>query len=190
MNKNNIDIDLTNGGFFNDEFISNIIPVSKSFKLEIIDIQGFSTIVACNLIVDINKNPPKIEDLTKNIKDNYSKLMIEEIIKTNYKNNFIDRSSSDNTINILSNSINNIDQDYLILNYNNLISILIDITQNFSEEKISELYDILKKIVNNIDSLLNDLSKIEKLNKVFDNLNTKLGSILGKLYNFINFLIY
>ena len=189
LNKNDIYFDLTNGGFSNNNFTTNVLPVSKNFILEIIDSKGLSTIVNCNANVNINKelNENKIEEYTKKINDDSQKYIIEEVFRTNFPQKKIDIPSSDKYINELNSTLNTISKFNFINNYNNYISILIEATtNNFKEDNSQIIFDIFKTMTNNMDLLLNDLFKVDKLYKTFDNVEIKLGEIQGNL----NIILY
>jgi len=65
------------------------------------------------------------------------------------------------------------------MNYEKIISTIITITnQNLNNENINKLYKILNVIMKYIDSLMNDLNKIEYLFKILDNLNKIAGEQL------------
>ena len=188
IDKNNIPIDISNGGFGEDKFISNKLPVANNFILEIIDNQGISKTSICNVNVKINKDLNDIDFYTKGIFDIPQKLLINDLYKTNKnENDKPDLEESTKAVDMIDVYFDNIDQEKFIIEYDIIISTLIVITQNFDDKKIDTIYKILYIIVKFIDPLLNYLTKLHYLYSILDNMNKICGNLLKS--NIINILI-
>jgi len=177
QNKNNILFDLSNGGFSKNNFKIDNLPVGNKLILEVIDIQGYSTIVPCEVNIKKNKNLSSLDSLLDNIVDISEKLLIMEIYQTNlYNPNGLDEQIKNNSIIMLDNYFENLNLDDFYLNYDKILSTLITITfEKLLKENILKLYKILNQIMKYIYPLMNDLNKIEYLFKILDNLNKNAG---------------
>ena len=192
LDKNNIPIDITNGGFVGDKFISNKLPVANKFILEIIDNQGISTKSICNVNVKINKELNYLDFYTKDIFDIPRKLLINDLYKTNKNENYNpDSEEMNKALDMIDVYFQTIDQEKFITEYDIIISTLIGVSsQNFDYDKIYTIYKILNLIVKYIDPLLNDLVKLQYLYSILDNINNKFGSLLkGKLFIYLIIII-
>ena len=69
QDQNKILVDLSNNGFLEEKYISNRLPVGDKFFLEVINNQGKSTIIPCNVVVKVNKNLEEIENFLDYISD-------------------------------------------------------------------------------------------------------------------------
>ena len=187
LDKNNIPIDISNGGFIGDKFISNKLPVANNFILEIIDNQGISTKSICNVNVKINKDLNNDFDFyTKGIFDIPQKLLINYLHETNKnENDKTDSKEINKAVDMIDIYFVSIDQDKFNTEYDIIISTLIAITKNFDDEKIDIINKILKSIIKFIDPLLDDLIKLQYLYTILDNMNNKFGTQLeSKIFNY------
>ena len=179
LDKNNIPIDISNGGFVGDKFISNKLPVANNFILEIIDNKGISTNSNCNLNVKTNKNIKPIDFYIQGVFDIPQQLLINDLYKTNKNENDKQELEEINkAVDIIDIYFNSIDQDKFNTEYDIIISTLIAITTNFDDKKIDTINKILNLIIKFIDPLLNNLVKLQYLYSVLDNMNNKFGTLL------------
>jgi len=178
-NKNKILFDLSNGGFSQNTFSIENLPVGNKLFLEVIDMRGLSTIFPCQVNVRINKNLPSLDNLLENIVDVSKKLLIIEVYQTNVKEDGVSDKVVGNSINILNNYFDNLSLNDFLNNYEKLISTIITVSnQTLTNDNITKLFEILNLIIKYIDPLLNDITKFEYLFSILDKLNKKVGDKL------------
>jgi len=182
-NKNKIFFDLSSGGFLKNNFKLDSLPAGNKLILEVIDIQGFSTLLPCNVNVNINKNVKSMESLLENEIDISKKLLLMEIYQTNVNIfNSINKQILEISINMLDNYFENLNSEDFYDNYEKIISTIITITnEKLDNKNIDKLLKILNIIMKYVDSLLNDLNKIEYLFRILDNLNRIAGDQLKSI---------
>jgi len=182
-NKNKILFDLSNGGFSKNTFSIENLPVVRKLYLEVIDMQGFSTIMPCQVNVKINKNLPSLDSLLENVLDISKKLLIMEIYQSNINSDeVVSDRILDNSINMLDNYFDELKLENFLIDYEKIITTLITLSnQKLTNENITKLFKILNFIMKFIDPLLNDLSKVEYLFKILDNMNKKAGDQLQSI---------
>jgi len=184
-NKNKVLLDLSNGGFSKNTFIIEKLPVGNKLYLEVIDMQGFSTTVPCYINVKINKNLPSLESILDNVIDASKKFLLLEIYKTNVNTEIMSDKIFENSMNMLEDYFENLTLDNFIIDYEKIISFIITFSNHkLTNENITKLFKILNLIMKYIDPLLNDLTKVEYLFKILDNLNKKAGDQIQSILSF------
>lgn len=178
LDANNIPVDITDGGFTGEKFITNRLPVAKSFILEITDSRGISKISTCNADVKINKDLKNIDNYTKNIFDIAKKLLIIELYQTNKVNEDVNSTELNNKVDMINLLFENVNQEKFLKEYDVIISTLVNVSsKDFDNDKIDIINNILIVIVKFINPLLNNLPKIQNLYTIIDNINKKTGNI-------------
>lgn len=205
LNTNKILVDLTSGGFSTSTYLSRQLPVERIFYLEVIDSQGLSTTSQFYLNVVENKSSQmNINDHLSSSFDISSKILLLNIFQqkqqtsqspvtnasssgtSNNDNSETATSNKDSSstatysIKIIDTYFENIDREKFLQDYDNIISLLISITNaEFNEENINTLFKILSLIIENIDPLLADYARVNNLYIILDNLNIKAGLSSG-----------
>jgi len=190
QNNNKILVDISDGGVSENKFSSNTLPFTEKFILEIIDTQGLSAEISCNVKVKKNQNLPEIQSFLEQFFDTSKKLMMMDIYQTNKNSNDMDPAMLNNAIDMVDNLFgDDLTQEMFLQKYESIVSTIITISnQNLDNDKINKIYKILKLIVKNVDPLLGDSSKVDLLYKILDNLNKKAGNfLLRKLIKILNF---
>jgi len=180
QNNNKILVDISDGGVSENKFTSNTLPVAEKFILEIVDTQGISSQISCNVKVKTNTNLPEIQSFLEQYFDASKKLMMMDIYQTNKNSNEMDPAMLNNAIDMVDNLFNDdLTQEMFLQKYESIVSTIITISnQNLDNDKINKIYKILKLIVKNVDPILGDSSKVDLLYKILDNLNKKAGNFL------------
>ena len=198
-NSENILIDITNGGFFTDQYTTNEIPVGYQIHLFITDIEGKYISIPCSPQVLINKNLPPIDEFINKIYDPLKKILLMDIYESNKiiinkqndnnNNNNNKEIIIENKIEILNSILSISSEAQIIEEYNNIISQVIKITKmdQLSEKMIDQILNIFNLIIEYIDSFVEDLKKIDSLYLIINNLNTKLTKLKGKKINKFKF---
>lgn len=211
LNANNILIDLTSGGFSSNVYISNQIPEEKIFYLEVIDNQGLNTLISFNLKVDPNKNASiDINAIKKSNLNISNQIMLYNIVQQQYKSSLANNNSNINSnqsstsisgtsngetgannsvssnlvksaINLIDEYFKNFNNEKYLLDFDNIISLLLNITNNnFTDENsLKRLFNILDLIIENIDPLLSDLNRLNHLYIILDNIYKKASLVDG-----------
>ena len=173
--QNNNIVDISAGGFSNNNFTTNLIPLFSEFLLEVTDNQGFSNLANCNKInIKKNKNLPNLEDLLNGIFDTNQKLLMMSIYSYNneqdQENNEIivnkdkENALTNKAIDMIGSYFENFNSENFIQNYGNIISNLMKVSNpNLDENNINIIFKILELIIKNIDPILNDLDKLNNL---------------------------
>ena len=186
-NKNKILVDLTEGGFFENKFVTNALPAESRIFLEVIDNQGFSSQVQCNVIVQLNKHLKGLDSILENYFEESMKLIIMEIYQSNKKEDEIDPLMINKAVDMVETYFDDLSEPKFLENYEIIVSTIITISKNeLTSEKINKIYKILNLIMMKIDKILSDLTKIEYLYTISDILNKNaeeyLKSILIKYF--------
>lgn len=187
-NKSKILFDLSNGGFTSKVFNTQNLPLESKIFLQVTDVYGFSTTVPCLVNIKKNKNLKSLDSLLENVIDMSNKLLLIEIYQTNINSeNGMNYKIIDESINMLNIYFENFYLDDFLVNYEKIISTLITITNHkLKDENLNNLLKILNVILKYIDSLMNDVNKIEYIYKILDNLNTIIGDELkSRIYYFL-----
>jgi len=181
-NNENILIDITNGGFFSNTYITNKIPVGYSINLYVTDIEGKYSKIPCTPKVSTNKNLPSMNEYLANTYILSNKILLMDIYETNKINAENDQDNINSKIQILNSLFDIMTDQQFLFEFNNIISQIIKLTKsNINIEKINNILNLLKMIIKKIDILIEDLIKIEKLYLIINNINSKLSEIKGKL---------
>ena len=179
LDSNNIPVDISDGGFAGEKFVSNKLPVGKSFILEITDIRGVSKISYCKANVKINQDLKDLDYYTKDIFDITKKLLISKLYETNKISEDVNLNQLNKKVDMINLLFESINQEHFLKEYDIIISTLIIVSNNdFDNDKIDTINKLLNIIVKFIDPLLNSLPKIQNLYSILDNINKKTAKIL------------
>lgn len=109
-----------------------------------------------------------------------------EIYQTNKSEDIINDETLNRAINLIDNYFDNLTQEKFLQDYDSIISTLLTITsEEFEQVKVNTILNILTVIIVNIDPLINEMSKVQVLYSILDNLNKKAGSYLECIFNII-----
>jgi len=177
LNEDNNYTDLTNGGFLESSWKSNIIPVCENLIVEVTDSIGLHNTAICKFQVKPNNKLEDIDYYLDKEFDPNNRLLLIAIYKTNKQNlknyNKHDYSLNNRALDIvdtyMKNSIENIQQDL----ENIIVTILNISNQNFDKEKIKILNNSLNIIIQNIEPLLQYVDKIQNVYRILDNILKK-----------------
>jgi len=179
LNKNNILYDLSDGGFVENNFLTNNLPVSDKFFLEVIDNQGLSVITPCKLNIKVNKNLPSIEEFLESVFDEPKKINLIEIYISNKNDNEFDAGLLNHSLDLINNYFDKITSEKFVENFDNFISTLITISNsNIDQQKINKTCEILDLIMKYYDPIYFDDNQLNSLYTIYDNMNKKFGDYL------------
>jgi len=177
LNEDNLYTDLTNGGFSESSWKSNMIPVCNNFIVEVTDSNGLHNTAICKVQVKSNN---KIEDIDYYLEKEFdpkNRLLFIAIYKTNIKNlknyKIQDDSLNNRALDMvdmyMKNSVENIQQDL----ENIIVSILNISNQKFDKKKLTILSNSLNIIIQNIEPLLQYIDKMRNVYIILDNILKK-----------------
>ena len=177
-------IDISLGGFLDEEFITKNLPVGEKYFLEAIDSAGLSETIPCYLKVLPNKNLLSLEDYLEKIFDPLKKSLIIEIYKSNTKTNGNKKSENeidpriainDQQIQILYNLLSS--GEDLSDNIQNVIVSLLKVTpEPYSDNKILTIFDSFEIIINKIDLVIKNNEMIKNIYEIGDNLSQRINT--------------
>jgi len=185
--KSNILIDVTEGGFFSNNFTINILPEGNNhIFLEISDNKGLSSLNLCSANIRSINNLILIDEIL-DMKPITEKMMLLDIYNSGVNLNsetLINNSESKKEIEDSFNLINlyykeismNFDPNKFLENFDKVISFILNFSnKNLEDIDFQNIFELLDIIVNNIDSLLDDLKKMQILYSIMDNFSKNLN---------------
>jgi len=179
LNKDNVYIDISKGGFPDATWTTNMIPVAKDFIVEVIDSSGLSSNSPCSLKVKSNPVILSLESYLDGEFDPNNRLLLVEIYKSNKENlDPVDKDPSLNNkaldmIDYYMQNAGNIQQDL-----ENIVARIMSISnQPFDKDKLLIVNNSIKIIVDNIDPLLQYIDKMQNVYRILDNIFKKASSM-------------
>lgn len=181
-NKNKNYVDISNGGFAEEYWISNLIPVANDFILEISDSSGLFTEFTCAINVKVNKALESLDFYLGKELDPKIKLLILEVYGSNKdalsNDSYTENAELNNKALDMMDSYLNIPPEKIKQDLENIISKILDISNKpFDLDKLLIVNKSIKVIVDNIEPLLQYIDKMQIVYRVLDNIFKKASSI-------------
>jgi len=182
--KSNILIDISNGGFFSQNFIINSLPEgNNNIFLEVSDQQGRFVLSPCSVNVKGNNNLQIIENYITNIIDIPQKMVMMDILTLNSNenrdNHFEGKKEINTRIEVLNSYYKEISLNFnperFYENIDKVLSFLLELSnKNLKDINFQNLYEILDLIINNFDPFIENLNKVGYLYRIIDNFSENI----------------
>lgn len=182
--KTNILLDISNGGFFSQNFTINYLPeVDNNLFLDVSDQQGRSVLYPCLVKVKNNNNKQSIGNYLAKTNDIFQKMLIMDFYNSNNnedkENKGNENTEINNRLDILNTYIDKINDNFnsekFLQNYDKIVSFLLELSnKNLKDINFRNLYDVLDLMIKNCDPFLDDLNKINFLYRILDNFSMNI----------------
>lgn len=204
LNKNNIYIDISKGGFIETTWTSQMLPAASEFILEVTDSRGLRSIKSCPLKVLENDNFELLENRLQQEFDPSNRLLLAQIFKSNNRkyaeaeqpeNIQINREINNKVLESVKYYLTYSEKESIQNDLENIISLVLNISsENFYFEKLEVLNQSIETIINNIEPLLQYTDKLQNIYNILDNMFNKVSQteetqnkrkLLESLHNFL-----
>lgn len=180
----NILLDLSDGGFFTQNYTLNLPEGNNNIFLEVTDKQGRFALTPCYVNIKKNNNQQSIENFLTNVFDISQKMVMMDVytskLNSQTKENQVDvKTEIKSRFDILNtfyheNSVEFNEENFLE-NFDIVISFLLELSKkNLKDINFKKLYDILDIIIIHVDPFLDDLNKMSILYKILDNFSENI----------------
>ncbi len=199
LNKDKIYFSISKTAFIQKFWTTDMIPVADNFFVEVTDSSGLSSLAPCSVEIKPNNELKDIDFYTEKEFDPINKLLIIDIYKSNienlekFKKNSKDDSLNNKALDMMKTYMENLDN--IQQDLEKIIAIVLNISnQSFNKDKLFILNKAVLIIIENIDSLLQNIDKVRNVYYILDNLYKKVYSredfkhnkgLLNELQNYL-----